>query len=142
MTPADPRQIDPRATLLRLMAIAAVAGAALGLVTLAPVRAVWGDAIAAAMLAGLGVAVLGSWFGSIPLVLTMNIGPAAFASGVLAGLGLRFAATIALAAAVHLAGIVANEPFLLWVGMMQLLILAVDVTAQIRLSRQVLGGAA
>jgi hypothetical protein len=142
MTPSGQRHTDPLATLLRLVALSAIGGIVAGLAAFVPVRSIWGDAATVAMLAGLAVAVLGGWFGSIPIVLTINLGPAAFASGVLAGLGARFLATAVVAALVHTSGLVVSDAFLLSVGVMHLLILAVDVTAQIRLSRRVVGGAA
>jgi len=99
----------------------------LGAIGVAPTRAMAGAGGTAAMLAGLAAALAGSWAGLVPTLAYLHRPAQQHATGILGGLAVRFAVTIGLAVAVWLVGAVAEKPFLLWVGIGQLVVLGVDV---------------
>lgn len=98
-----------------------------GVVGYLPTQSLAGVGGTAALLAGLAVALAGSWAGIIPTLTYLHRPPQQHAVGVLGGLAVRFAVTIGLAVAIWLTGAVAEKPFLLWVGIGQLIVLGVDV---------------
>ena len=89
-----------------------------------------------AMLLGVTVALLGAWAGSLPTVLYLRKAPQEHPTGILAGLGVRFGVTMALALAVWLSDAVTPRPLILWIGIAQFVILGVDVTGLIALLKQ------
>ncbi len=81
----------------------------------------------AAMLVGVGVALLGSWAGALPTVLYLRKPPREHATGILAGLAVRFAVTMALTMVMWLVELVPQKPLIWWIGIAQFVILGVDV---------------
>ncbi|MEW6250191.1 MAG: hypothetical protein AB1716_06060 [Planctomycetota bacterium] len=79
------------------------------------------------MLGGISIALVGSWAGSLPTALYLVRPPRQHPTGILAGLAVRFVVTIGLALGAWLTGIWPERPLLIWVGIAQFVLLAVDV---------------
>jgi len=101
-----------------------------------PTVAVSGAAGARVMLIGIGAALFGAWAGSLMPVLFVSTNPHVFFNGLLLGLGVRFAVTLALALVLRSAGVEPIKPLLLWVGIGQVVLLGSDTVAQLRWVRQ------
>ena len=93
------------------------------------------------MALGIGIALLGAWLGSLPPLFFVHRPLHEFPTGILAGLLVRFVATLGVALGIWALDIVAGAAFLIWVGMGQIVILAVDTIGMIRLARSLSGGA-
>lgn len=104
-----------------------------------PTANVAGPAGVAAMFAGIGVALLGGWIGLIPSFIVLRRDPRQQINGILGGLGLRFAATLALTAAVYFTGAFEARPLVLWVALSQLVVLAVDTVGLVGLYKRAAG---
>lgn len=112
--------------------IAAGASLALGGALLAVLIGYWPTAAQAgpagvyALLIGVGAALLGSWAGSIAPLAMVGAAPQQFVAAYFLGLGTRFALT--LLAALTLPAVVdaPRTPLLLWAGIGQVLLLAID----------------
>ncbi len=113
----------------RFLASAVAVVAALAAVGYVPTRG-WGgragvDATAA-MLAGCAVSLGAAALGALPLLLA-SPGPQARAQAVLLGMALRFMAALGAGAAVAVAGEFAAAPFLVWLAISYVALLAVEV---------------
>lgn len=129
-TTANPAHVLPRLALVSLAV--AVGLAAAGWL---PTAALGGAEATNAMLFGIGVALIGGWAGlSVPVALLRHP-PQAFAWGAIGGLGARFLVTLTLALVLRQSGTLAIKPFLIWVGLAQFVILAVDMLGLVRLVR-------
>lgn len=132
----------PLAILARLLGASVIAcAAALGACFLVARLAFSGD-VTAPVLAGCLISLLGSALAAIPVAFTVNKPPAVFASANLAGIMIRFTVTLALALTLALTGALERAPLLITVGISHLIILGIDVTQLIQLSRRVSGGRA
>jgi CHASE2 domain-containing sensor protein len=107
--------------------VSTAAAATLALVGYWPTQVQAGAPGVSAMLAGIGIALVGGWAGSLPTVAYLPRKPREHAIGILIGLATRFGVTLGLAVAAWLTGVFPKTPLLLWVGIGQLVILAVDV---------------
>jgi hypothetical protein len=112
---------------VRIALISTAAAALLALVGYWPTAAQAGSAGVTAMLVGIGICLIGGWAGSLPTVAYLPRPPRDHANGILIGLAARFAVTLGLAIGAWLTGMFPKAPLLLWVGIAQLAILAVDV---------------
>jgi hypothetical protein len=112
---------------VRIAAVSTAAAVLLALIGYWPTAAQAGSAGVIAMLAGIGISLIGAWAGAAPTIAFLRRPPREHSTGILAGLGVRFAVTLGLAVALVVTGAFSNVPLLLWVGVAQLVILAVDV---------------
>lgn len=128
--------INPLSEFARLAAVATGTAAVLGLLAYWPVVRFSGDAAIGALAAGLAIALLGSFCGTLPPCLFANVGHRELATGTLAGLGLRFFATIALS--LLGAALFADQKatLLITVGFAQFVFLAIDTAGLIRIVRK------
>lgn len=99
-----------------------------------PMRMFYGADSSLAMLVGVLIAWIGSLAALVPAARTYSSGPRAFCFGVLGGLGIRFGLTLGLALMMRWMELVPAAPLLVWVGAVQLLLLATDTLALVRLS--------
>jgi hypothetical protein len=123
----------------RLLLFSLAGAAGTSLVGYWPTAAVAGAAGVHAMFAGIAVALLGGWVGLLPCFFVLRRDPRQQVNGILGGLGVRFAATLALAAAVFLTGVFAPRPLVLWVAIAQLAVLAVDTIGLVSLFKRTPG---
>lgn len=130
----DPVRPVPAFVRLALLSTATAAGVAL--IGYLPTARLAGEAGVRAMLAGIGVALLGAWAGCLPTLAYLRRPAREHASGILLGLSLRFALTLGLAIAVWLADEFPRYPLLLWVAIAQMPLLLVDVLGLAALLRQ------
>lgn len=121
---------------LRVYAWSAATALLLGVVGVGPTAALAGTPGIWAGVFGLGIALLGSLAGSAPTLAYLRKPPREHAIGILLGLGVRFAVTIALTVAVWLMDLVPETALVLWVGLGQFGLLAVDVWSLTGLLRQ------
>ena len=131
--PANPRLV---AAFLRVALTSAAAAITLALIGYWPTVSHAGSAGVAAMLAGIGVSLAGGWIGSLATIAYLRKPPREHPNGILLGLVVRFAVTLALALAAWLAGPFERLPLLLWVGIAQLVILLVDVLGLVGLLKR------
>lgn len=101
-----------------------------------PTRQLVGEEGIPAMLAGIAVALVGAWIGTAPMVYALAFPPQQQITGLMGGLGLRFGATIALGAVVWLSAGLAQKPLLLWIGMTQMVLIAIDVAGMVPLLKR------
>lgn len=134
-TKRNPRP-DPARAFTRIAALAVVTAVVLAGVGYYPTLALSGSAGAQAMFIGIGVALLGAWIGSLMPVLFISTNPRVFLNGILLGLLARFGVTLALALVFRALGIAPAKPLLLWAGIGQVVILATDTVALLRLVRR------
>lgn len=97
--------------------------AALGYV---PTRRLAGDGATSAMLVGAGLALLASMIGILPLLKVRGRPPAQKIAALMGSIALRLGVVVAAAAAVALAGVLALKPFLVWIALSHLVLVAVD----------------
>jgi len=112
---------------VRIALISTATAALLALIGYWPTAARAGSTGVIAMLVGIGIALVGGWAGSLPTVAYLPRQPREHANGILIGLAARFGVTLGLAVGAWLTGVFPKAPLLLWVGIGQLAILAVDV---------------
>ena len=96
------------------------------LIGIEPSRRLGGEEAVRGLLAGCGLSVFASVVGSLP-VLMAGSGPGGRVVPVLASLALRFLTALGGAAAVLVQHLFEPRPFLLWLGISYLALLAVDV---------------
>lgn len=92
-----------------------------------------------ALLAGVGVALLGSVFAAVPPVLMMRRPVQDFPVAIMAGLGVRFLVTASAALALATRMGEERKLFLLVVGVAQFVVLGLDVVGLLRVARRVAG---
>ena len=131
------RVIDSLAAFLRLAAASSAAALVLALVGWYPTNALGGPIADRAMLAGISIALVGGWAGVIAPVAVLGRSPATLAFAVLGGLGVRFFVTLAAALVIRKLGRVPVTPLMLWVGLAQFVILAVDMIGLVRIVRKI-----
>jgi hypothetical protein len=117
----------PAAEYLRFLACAFAAIVLVAGLGLVPTRRLGGAEALASMLAGCGVGWAASALGGIPVALSRGraLNPAARLQAMLASMGLRFAAVLALGAAAAFSGF-SLKPLLLWIAISYMALLAVD----------------
>lgn len=129
------RILSSVATLARLALVSLAAALGMALVGWYPTTGLGGSDAGGAMLAGLGVALVGGWVGlSIPVAF-LGGSARALAWGSIGGLAARFFVTLTLALAVRKLSALPVKPLMLWVGMAQFVILAVDMVGLVRTVR-------
>ncbi len=101
-----------------------------------PTVRVGGTGAVGGLLAGVAVALVGAWAGSLPTILYSSRPPQQHATGILLGLGVRFGVTVALMLVVWLGSGLPRRPLLLWVGIAQLVLLLVDVLGLVALLKR------
>jgi hypothetical protein len=117
--------------LLALAMIVAVMTAAIGYY---PTTRIGGRGAVVGMLAGCAISLIGSFVGSIPIVLALH-GPARrMPQAVLTSTALRFLVVLLLALSAALSGWFDRAPLLVWVAISYVLLLAVDTVFAVRLS--------
>ena len=136
MAQPTPASLRPAPAFLRIALVSTAAAAALALIGYWPTKAQAGAPGVNAMLVGIGISLLGGWAGSLPTVAYLPRKPREHANGILLGLAARFAVTLGLAVAAWLTGVFPKAPLLLWVGIGQLVILAVDVPGLVALLKR------
>ncbi len=126
MAQTDQLPLRPLGAFVRLgLACAAVAAACLA-VGCWPTRALAGSAGVIAMLAGMGVALVGALAGLVPPVLALGTGPRDRLNAMLAGMLIRFVLALGLLLAGLLSGRLAQLPLAIWVVTGYLALLGVD----------------
>ena len=111
-------------------------GAALALIGYWPTDDQAGPAGVNAMLAGIAIALVGGWAGSAVTIGYLTKPPQQHSNGILLGLSVRFAVTVGLTLASWLSEMFPSIPLLLWIGMAQLVVLAVDVPGLVGLLKR------
>ncbi len=123
----SPRQRRPLRRFLGFLCLLILVTLSLALIGWPPTRRLAGEGALSAMLAGVGVSLIASVAGGLPiLVAELRRGSAAIRDP-LASLAVRLLLALAGAIYVLLLGTVAKTPFLIWVGISYLLLLPVDV---------------
>ena len=135
-TQTNSPEIRPAPAFARVALASAATAAALIALGYWPTVTQAGSAGINAMLAGIGVALLGGWAGSAPTVAYLAKPAQQHPIGILIGLGVRFGVTIGLTLVVWLSGAFPRTPLLLWVGIAQLVVLAVDVVGLVGLLKR------
>lgn len=107
-----------------------------------PSTSLAGRAGQAALIYGLGCALVGAWVGCVPWVLTVSGPPMRFVGGFFIGLGLRFVLSLGLALVLRVGDVAPALPLALWVGLAQLVFLGGDVLLILRQLPPRDGGAA
>jgi len=133
---ASARQVNPALEYARLAAWSAVGAALLAGLSYFPAATIWGEQVGRAVVLAWGVSLAGSWLASLAPALGMRQSPTVLASTILAGLGVRFVATIALALLARASQLVPGDALMISVGVTQFALLAIDVWALIRLARR------
>lgn len=136
MTNGGRAKADAMGAFTRSAALAVAAAVALAGLGYYPTRVLTAGAGTQAMLVGIGVALAGAWAGSLMPILFISPNPRVFLNGILLNLGVRFGGTIALALLLRAMGVGPDKPFLLWVGIGQVVLLATDTVMLLRLVRQ------
>lgn len=96
-----------------------------------PTRRWGGPAAIEAMLAGCGVSLAAAVLGALPLLFASPT-PQARAQALLLGMALRFMAALGAGLAVAVAGEFAAAPFLMWLAVSYVALLAVEVGLVVR----------
>lgn len=125
---------NPVAIFIQLATKSVMSCAVIAALAYWPVQMYFGAGASLAALAGAAIALVGGLCAAIPAARTFPQGPRAFCFGVMAGLGLRFGVTLALALVVKAAGALESSPLLISVGAFQMALLMTDTAAQVRLS--------
>jgi hypothetical protein len=86
---------------------------------------------------GVAIGLVGGWGGTLPPILYLRRPVHEQTNGLLLGIVVRFGLTLALALAAWLAQFVEARPLLFWVGLSQLVILAVDTFGLVGLLKRV-----
>ncbi len=98
-----------------------------------PTRRLAGADSLSSMAVGIGVSLIGSWIGAVPIALMTdkttgaNVGQVVLASGLL-----RFVVVLALALSIGLSGLVDRATFLVWVAIAYMVLLAADTHYALR----------
>jgi hypothetical protein len=129
----------PLRAFARLGGLGLLVSVGIALIGYWPTASIAGRSGVTAMIAGICVALLGGWIGLIPSLIVLRRDPRQQANGILGGLGLRFAATLALTAAVYFTGVFEPRPLVLWVAISQLIVLAVDTVGLVGLFKKAAG---
>ena len=132
-------RIDPVRCFVRIAAIALLSAVGLGAVGYYPTLSLAGRTGVSAMLLGIGIALIGGWLGSLPPFFFLNRSAREFPTGILGGLFVRFVSTLGIALGIWALDVVPRAPLLIWVGIGQVVILAVDTIGTVRLARSVTG---
>ena len=127
MTQPTPAKLRPRVAFARLAGLSAATAVGLALVGCWPTAVQAGYAGVQAMLVGIGISLVGGWAGVVPTIAYLSKPPREHPTGILLGLGVRFGVTMVLMLAVWLSDVLPEAPLLLWIGVAQLVILAIDV---------------
>ncbi len=137
--PDAPRRISAAACFLPTAAGMLVATALLVALGWMPTQRLAGAAGVRAMLLACGlsaaIALLAGWIS----VVRVSAGPAALATGVLAGQALRLLLTLGAIAVVVFGQLAARKPFLLWTGTSYLSLLAIESVMLLRVVRSQTG---
>lgn len=131
--------IEPVRCFLRIATRALLTAVGLGAVGYYPTLSLSGQTGVPAMALGIGIALVGGWVGSAPPCFFIRRPVREFPSGILAGLFIRFVGTLGIALGVWALDVVPHAPLLIWVGLGQMVILAVDTIGIVRLARDVAG---
>lgn len=123
------------AAFVRLAAVSSLSAALLAAAGWIPTRSLAGDAGVSAMLVGIAVAWVGALCGLMCPTCFGGRTAASFAWANLSGIAVRFLVTLALAAGLRFSGMVAPRPFLVWVGIAQFILLAVDTIGLVHAAR-------
>lgn len=120
---------------LRLMGLSTLTAVLLGLIGFVPTRLMVGDDALIAILAGVGVALLGAWAGVIPICRALPREPKEHPIGIMLGIAFRFFVTLGLAVGLALTGWVPVKATIVWVAIAQMIILCVDTINLLALVR-------
>jgi hypothetical protein len=140
MTTNSSPEPDSTQAFVRMAALTAAVAVVLGLAGYYPTIALCGSEGVRALVIGMGVALVGAWLGSLMPALFISPDPRVFLNGLLLGLGVRFAVTLALALLLRALDVAPEKPLLLWVGLGQVVLLGSDSVAQVRLARRLTWG--
>lgn len=91
-----------------------------------PTAALAGQAGVLALVIAVGAALVGSWSGAVAPLLMVRAAPQQFVAAYFLGLGTRFALTLLAALVLPAILDVPRTPLLLWVGIAQAALLAID----------------
>ncbi|MCL4838224.1 MAG: hypothetical protein KJ058_09705 [Thermoanaerobaculia bacterium] len=116
----------------RLLALLAGTGLLLAALGYLPTARLAGPAGLVAMAAGIGVSLVATAVGALPLLAPARGGTGA--SALLAAMVLRFAVAAVLALVLALSGLLPRTPVLLWIGLSYLAMLAADAAYTARLA--------
>ena len=131
------RIFDSLLAFVRLAATSLAAAVGLALIGWYPTTLASGPRAEHAMLVGIAVALVGGWAGVIAPLAVLGRSAATLAFATLAGLGVRFFVTLAAAIVLWKLAIFPATPLMLWVGLAQFVILAVDLFGLVRIVRKV-----
>jgi len=94
-----------------------------------------GEGAKLGLFAGCAVSLVGSWIGSVPVLLAVRAGGGAV-NAVMVSMALRFVIVAGLALAIAISDVVSKGPFLIWVAISYVVLLIVDVMLALRCSSQ------
>jgi hypothetical protein len=127
MTNPTPTDVPPLRAGVRVGGVSAGVAVLLAGAGYWPTQAVAGAEAVPAMLAAIGISLVGAWAGLIPTLAYLRKPPQEHPIGILGGLVVRFVVTVGAALALYLVGVLPERPLLLWVGLSQFILLGVDV---------------
>jgi hypothetical protein len=131
------RLVESLAAFFRLAAASLATSVGLALIGWYPTTALGAPDADRAMWTGIAVALAGGWAGVLAPVAVLGGSAATLAYATLAGLGVRFFVTVTAALVIRKLGSLPVTPLMLWVGLAQLVILAVDMIGLVRIVRKI-----
>lgn len=126
---------NPARIFARLAAVSLGLAALFAILASGPARAIGGGDNVAALLLGTFAAVIGSLLAALPPAVCFAAAPQAFAMAALAGLIVRFLATMTFAFGLFLLHLIPGDGLLVWAAIAQLVLLAGDVSFLIWLAK-------
>ena len=129
---------EPRAIheFFRLVMGSIIGAVVLGAVGAWPTSRLAGTAGMISMAAGIGISVVASVVGAIPISMSRDPSPASRQVAFLGAIAARMFTTLALFAAMALAHVVDNTTLAIWTGVSYLVLLAIETFIAIRLTQQ------
>jgi len=130
---ADPR---PLGTFFRLALLSVAVAAGVVVLGYLPTQALASRGAVAMMGLGVGLALVATLAGLVPVVLTVRLGPRQRTQGMLAGMALRFILVLALLLLSLLSKLDDKVVLALWTAVGYIVLLAADTFAVARLARR------
>jgi len=123
---------SPAAEYLQFLVWAVAIGVAAALLGYAPTRRLGGDGALPAMIAGIGIGVIASAVGAVPILLARRSGAGLSPVQGLLSMAIRLAALVVLGVSAGLSGVFETRPLIVWIALGYAAQLALDVRYAVR----------